>query len=263
MQINTIDFYVFSGTGNTMLVAKEMIQYFEENEIEVNLHHLEKSDPTSIDPNHTIGLAFPVAVQATYPFVWDFIERLPQVSGTEIFMVDTLGRYSGGIVGPLGNILKNKGYTLIAAKEIVMPSNFFTNKSEEKQRKTIHAGLRKARIYAHDIHFRVASWPRQKPHEVLMYKLNRSTRPWMFMRKKIVLKVDTGKCIQCGICYKLCPADNIRMYEFPEFQDQCVLCLRCYNYCPSDAIIGPPKMKKYKAVAVAEHLSNNNKENKE
>ncbi len=257
MQTNTIDFYVFSGTGNTMLVAKEMIQYFEENEIDVNLHHLEKSDPATINLKHTIGLAFPVAIQATYPFVWDFIEKLPQASGTEVFMVDTMGGYSGGIVGPLGKLLKKKGYSLLAAKEIVMPSNFFTKHSEQKQKKTIHAGLRKARIFAHDIHFRVASWPRPMPHEFLMNKINRSEKPWKFMRKKVPFKIETSKCIQCGICYRLCPADNIRMYEFPEFQDQCVLCLRCYNYCPSDAISAPPKMKKYKAVSVSDLLHNN------
>ena len=263
MQRNTIDFYVFSGTGNTMLVAKEMIQYFEENEIEVNLHHLEKSDASLINSNHTIGLAFPVAVQGTYPFVWDFVEKLPDVSGTEVFMVDTMGGFSGGVVGPMGKLLKKKGYTLIAAREIVMPSNFFNKQTEEKQRNVIHKGLRKARIFAHDIHFRVASWPRQKPHEIMLNKMNRSSKPWMFMRKKVTLKVETSKCIQCGLCYKLCPADNIRMYEFPEFQDQCVLCLRCYNYCPSDAIVAPPKLKKYKAVAVADHLSNNHKETEE
>ncbi len=263
MKSKTIDFYVFSGTGNTLLVAKEMTQYFTDNGFTVKLIHLEKADPGAINFGNTIGIAFPVAVQGTYPFVWDFIEKLPEASGTEVFMVDTMGGFSGGVVGPVKKLLKSKGYTPLAAREILMPSNFFTKHSEAKQKETIRKGLKSARIFAHDLHFDIASWPMTKPYEAILNKVNRSEKPWKFMRKKVPLKVETSKCIQCGICYRLCPADNIRMYEFPEFQDQCVLCMRCYNYCPSDAIQTPSNMRKYKAVAVSDLLNNNKKEQEE
>lgn len=46
-------------------------------------------------------MGFPVAVLSTYPFVWNFITSLASAFGTEIFMVDTLGGFSGGIVGPV------------------------------------------------------------------------------------------------------------------------------------------------------------------
>ncbi|MCE5213400.1 MAG: hypothetical protein LLF83_01595 [Methanobacterium sp.] len=51
--------------------------------------------------DHIIGLGFPIAELSTYEFVWKFIKSLPLSEGTEIFMVDTLAGFSGGIVGPV------------------------------------------------------------------------------------------------------------------------------------------------------------------
>ena len=39
-------------------------------------------------------------------------------------MVDTLGGFSGGIVGPLRRLLTRKGYAPLGAREIRMPMNF-------------------------------------------------------------------------------------------------------------------------------------------
>jgi hypothetical protein len=57
--------------------------------------------------------------------LWDFIENHPMAQRTEIFMLDTLGGFSGGIVGPIRRKVKNRGYKPIGACEIVMPSNIF------------------------------------------------------------------------------------------------------------------------------------------
>ena len=122
---NMIDFYFFSGTGNTMLVAQRMSEVFKSKGFEVNLKRIEHSNGTDVDIERTIGLGFPVAILSTYNLVWKFINELPDVEGTEIFMVDTLGGYSGGIVGPLRSLLEAKGYKTIGACEIIMPMNIF------------------------------------------------------------------------------------------------------------------------------------------
>lgn len=58
IDLKTIDFYYFSGTGNTLLMVKKMKETFERNGVYVTLYPLEKSDPKKINPDHTIGLAF-------------------------------------------------------------------------------------------------------------------------------------------------------------------------------------------------------------
>ena len=45
MGFEKIDFYFFSGTGNTLLVVKKMKEVFEEDGIKVNLYRLEKTNP--------------------------------------------------------------------------------------------------------------------------------------------------------------------------------------------------------------------------
>ncbi|MCD4828596.1 MAG: EFR1 family ferrodoxin [Candidatus Cloacimonetes bacterium] len=237
MHENPIDLYVFSGTGNTLLAACEVARYFCQQGIDIRLLRLEKADPAAIDPTRTLGLAFPVAVQSTYPFVWRFVEALPQVQGTGAFMLDTLAGYSGGLVGPMRKLLKSKGYTPMGACEIVMPANFMkVMKDEEKKRKRIAKGLKKARIFAHDLHYGLAKWREVPVLPNLMNRVSRSEKPWQSMRRKLALTIDTSRCIRCGLCYKLCPTDNIRMYEFPEMQDHCEICVRCINFCPVQAI---------------------------
>lgn len=115
MKLKNLDIYYFSGTGNTFLAVKKMKDVFEANEVETNLYRIEDSNPGDVNLDHTIGLGFPVAVQSTYLFVWDFIDGLPEANSTDIFMVDTMAHYSGGIVGPLRRILDKKGYRTIGA----------------------------------------------------------------------------------------------------------------------------------------------------
>ena len=134
IKLKNIDIYFFSGTGNTLLVVRKMKEVFVKNNINVNLYRIEKSKPQEINTEHTIGLAFPVACQSTYPFVWDFIRNMPEVKGAGVFMVDTMLAYSGAIVGPVKSVLRKKGYSPIGAREILMPSNVVFKKPNEQRK---------------------------------------------------------------------------------------------------------------------------------
>ncbi len=113
MVMDIVDLYYFSGTGNTYRVARKMADIFMQRGVNIALYKIEKADPAKINPNHTIGLGFPVAVQSTYPFIWKFIMGMPDANGIKVFMVDTLEAFSGGMVGPLKRILEQKGYSPI------------------------------------------------------------------------------------------------------------------------------------------------------
>ena len=45
MVTDMIDFYYFSGTGNTLLVVEKMRDVFKKNGINVNLNRIEESKP--------------------------------------------------------------------------------------------------------------------------------------------------------------------------------------------------------------------------
>lgn len=235
-----IDFYCFSGTGNTLLVVKQMIGVFRERGEQVELKKLELSNPAQINKENILGLAFPVAYFSTYPFVWQFINNLPKTAGTKVFMVDTLGGFSGAFVGHLKNVLQNKGYIPIGAKEIQMSANLFYIYSEKLTQKITEKGLTAAKKYAEDILNGKSHWA-TFPLASFIYFLSGG----FFLKiihgrwnqTKFGLKVNQGKCNRCGICVKLCPEKNIIMEEFPVYGAKCSFCMRCVSWCPSQAII--------------------------
>ena len=256
-----IDLYYFSGTGNTLLVVKKMRDTFEKNGINVNLHKIEESNPNEINLEHIIGIAFPVAVFSTYPLVWDFIKLLPETDKTEIFMVDTLGGTSGGIVGPLREIVKKKGYIPIGAKEIQMPLNIFYIQDEDTNQNKIQKGLIEAKMYALDIINGKAKWGRVP---VLSDAVNLFSRGALKLtevdlhQKFFLFDVNEEKCNKCGICVGLCPTKNIKVRggDYPAHGLSCQYCLRCTSFCPKGAI--PCKFnykgKTYSAVKAKEFL---------
>ncbi len=257
MTNRVIDFYFFTGTGNTLLVVKEMREAFLASNIEVNLIPIEKACLQKVDLSHTLGLAFPVACQSTFPLVWDFLHSLPDSSGTEVFMVDTLDTYSGGVVGPLKKVLQDKGYETIGAREVRMPGNWLPKKiNGEKNALRIKKGLKKAHNYAREIMDGSARWIRFPILSDLMYGVSSMRKTWEFMASKgKKFTVDREKCRQCDICERLCPIDNVVLEEYPRFLGHCQQCMRCISFCPTQAIYVPGKeYEVYRAVKVKELL---------
>ncbi|WP_414468534.1 EFR1 family ferrodoxin [Methanobacterium sp. ACI-7] len=241
MDNDAIDFYFFSGTGNTLLVVKKMQETFEKEGINVNLHKIEESDPGDVNLNHTIGIGFPVAFFSTYPFVWEFIKSMPGADGTEIFMVDTLGGYSGGIVGPLREIIKKKGYNPIGAKEIQMPSNIFYIQDDETNKEKVRKGLIDAENYAHDIINSRSEWGRVPLFSDGVYIFSKCLLKLTGVnlhQKWFNFDINEEECKNCGICAKLCPLKNIQIEKgkYPQRGLHCEYCLRCTSFCPRQAI---------------------------
>lgn len=261
MKMNNIDIYYFSGTGNTLLVVKKMQETFQNEGVDVGVHKIEDSDPLKINPEHTIGIAFPVAILSTYQLVWDFIRSLPQANGTRIFMVDTLGGVSGGVVGPMREILKKKGYNTIGAKEIQMPINVFYVEDEKTNQKKVEKGLKEAQHYALRILNGESEWGRVP---VLSDAINLLSRGALklaevdFHQKLFIFDPEPEKCKKCGICVDLCPVENIQMTDgkYPKHGLNCEYCLRCVSLCPRQAM--PAKFnykgKTYHAVKAKEFL---------
>ena len=53
------------------------------------------------------------------------------------------------------------------------------------------------------------------------------------------VRVDREKCIDCGACYSLCPADAIAFKEDASIifdEEKCISCGLCVDACPTRAI---------------------------
>ena len=108
LAFRAVDIYCFSGTGNTLLVARAMHDEFELQGVETSLRRLETADPKTVRLDRALGLAFAVAAQGTYPLVWRFVKALPRCEGVPVFMTDTMMGFSGGVVGPMRRIVERE-----------------------------------------------------------------------------------------------------------------------------------------------------------
>lgn len=48
--------------------------------------------------------------------------------------------------------------------------------------------------------------------------------------------IVTDVCIRCGICAKVCPANNITVTDQVRFSDHCEDCYACLHACPKNAL---------------------------
>jgi len=210
------DFFYFSGTGNTLLVAKQMQEVLVKRGATIRMRRMEKSNPREINLENEIVFAFPVAILATYPIVWTFIKGKPEAQGTRVYMVDTLGGLSIGLVGGLKRVLMKKGYSPEGAEEIQMPINFFRSNSNENKKETmIEMGLEKAEKYADEIYEGRTTWRRLPFLSDLAHHFFTSRLLWNIVPIWPKMHVDKTRCTKCSECVDLCPIGNIIMDDYP------------------------------------------------
>ncbi len=263
MKLNTdkiIDFYWFSGTGNTLLIAQALSEYLNNHGFKVNLKPMESSDASRVDLCRTLGLGFPVAEQGTFPLVWDFIDKLPSpgpqgIRDADVFMIDTMMLYSGGVKGPVKKILKKKGFRTLGAKEIILPNNLMKLKNQPgKDHLKIEKGKMAAQQFGKNLISGKAVWRDIPFYSDMMGSFSKMNFIWNQLRNRFPLKVDDSICTRCRLCEKDCPTQS---WNYDEEQnrmiwkkEECIYCLRCFSYCPVDAIsYGKKKYLRNKGVS--------------
>ena len=57
------------------------------------------------------------------------------------------------------------------------------------------------------------------------------------LRKDTALEyIVDDRCVRCGVCAKVCPADNIAVSDKVVFSGHCEVCYACLHNCPRNAI---------------------------
>jgi len=247
-----INIYVFSGTGNTLIVANKIAEVFKEKSNEVSVQKMETVNPQNINLNSIIGIGFTTAFWNTYPFVRNWLDNLPDGNGTKIFLFTTMGDSSCGMIAHVAKILENKKYKIIGAKGFIMPNNFLLVRGEESNKKKIAKCLLSVEEYAKGIINGNGYIKKTNIFSSICFYFSSivTTRLWNTkLAKKIMkFKIDKTKCNACGLCAKLCPLGNIEIKTVPEFKNKCVFCLRCVSYCPQQALSNKILLKTYRAL---------------
>ncbi|MCJ7689543.1 MAG: EFR1 family ferrodoxin [Clostridiaceae bacterium] len=228
--------YYFSGTGNSLKVAKDIAAQLNDTEIiQICKDNMEINNIIS----NKIGIAFPVYVSGMPLLVKEFIEKVKIPKEAYVYTVVTFGAAAGAAIAQLEKLLTNKGLKLSAAFKMKMPGNYqvlYPPFSEKKQKEYFKNEEEKISEIVKNINnseIVKLSGVGEAIMETVGRMMYSSFKPY---EKDKNFWTDE-KCNSCGTCLKVCPANNIKMHEGkPEWQHECEQCVACMQWCPQKSI---------------------------
>ncbi len=231
----------FSGTGNSKYAAELFCKEYENESLTYSIEDAETL--TAITEADFIVFAYPVQFSTVPKILRDYITDHKKLwVGKKVFIIATMGLFSGDGSGSLGRLLQSCGANVIGGLHLKMPDSIADEKALkrplEKNKELIKQAEKKIKESVKRLK---AGEPTQEGIGVL-YRLAGFFGQRAYFGHKTrayssKLKVDTDKCIGCGLCEKLCPMKNITIKEQKAVSsDRCTMCYRCINKCPKQAL---------------------------
>lgn len=231
----------FSGTGNSRHCVERFLQ---ECSGEARAFPIEDGETAEqVCKNDEIVFGYPVQYSAVPKIVRDYICGHKDLwKGKKIFVIATMGAFSGDGAGILARLLESYGAVITGGLHLKMPDSICDEKvlkrSMEKNRKLVADAEMKIRKAAEA--YKSGNPPREgigiwcRMAGAFGQRLYFGGKTKRYFDK---VKINTEKCVGCGKCERLCPMDNLFMEDGKsKSRGKCTLCYRCANHCPVQAI---------------------------
>lgn len=231
----------FSGTGNSRYALETFLGKYDES---AKTFAIEDENVVShIKSNEKIIFSYPVQFSNIPKMLKDFVDRYQQLwKGKKIFVIATMGLFSGDGAGILARRLHKYGAKIIGGLHLKMPDSIADEKALkrpiEQNVELVRAAERKIDIAVRDM--KNGRMPQEGIG--LSYHLAGlfGQRLYFYNKTKQYtdkVKIDTGKCIACGKCVESCPMKNLNIENnVAKAENRCTMCYRCINICPKQAI---------------------------
>lgn len=240
----------FSGTGNTKWVAEKLKNSLIKRNHEVDMFSIEEIEVEDLieqfKKSDIIGFLYP-GYGCDMPKVYEeYLEKFENIKLKEnikAFSIMTAAMYvaDGAIITK--PLCKRIGVELMWANVIIMPCNFdtpvplFKIPTDKKIVNMKKRALTKIEKMVDRIEKNEKFYDGGDIFNVVTGKMHRGG--WKGAMDKYDIKINESKCISCGKCVKLCPANNLSISEKGQpvkTNGNCSVCLRCINNCPTYAI---------------------------
>ncbi len=246
----------FSGTGNTDYVAHYLARQWANLPVEIELRSVEQQPAEAVTDFDVLAAGFPVYACDSPPFVQDYLDRMAPGEGRGAFVFCTKGAWAGSAVWRNLQRLAERGYVPLGGGSVTMPGTdglALISKGSRMARMALEKDydhLKDADSLAEQMANVLSGLVAGQPVQAFRQRLPRRFNPngglfdrvWAFLYESVGNYARTKfwadeRCTGCGLCARLCPANNIELREgHPHFADDCFLCMRCIHACPQEAI---------------------------
>ena len=234
--------FYFTGTGNTRWAAQLLAEATGE-ELRFIPDELGKTESYRLKDGERLGFCFPTHGWQPPHIVREFIRRATFEHVSYCYALTTCGDNMGYAMRIFEKELRQKGLHTDARFAIVMPESnvcfsFLHLDTDEKARQKVEAARQRM------IH--ICQIITERQHDI--EELDKGAIPFTYTyiiggyyNKHLITDekfwVDEQTCLQCGLCQKLCPVDDIKGTP-PVWlhNERCTNCLACYHHCPVHAI---------------------------
>lgn len=231
----------FSGTGNSRYALEYFLKQFDRSAEAVSIE--DENAARKIRCHTEIIFSYPVQYSNIPKMVKDFTYLNAYLwQGKKIFIIATMGLFSGDGAGLLGRRLQRYGAQISGGLHLKMPDSiadvWLLKRSPEKNRELVLKAEHKLaqaalRIKSGDVPQEGMGFLNQMAG-LFGQRLYFSGKTAQYTDR---IRVDTIECTGCGICAQLCPMESIQIrHKVARAGDRCTRCYRCINNCPQQAI---------------------------
>ncbi len=242
-----INLFYYSGAGNTKYIANKIKKRLLDLSYEVNMMHI--NDKNSVDYNQNADayiIGFPVYDLSAPLMVQDLVNNLKEQK-KPISYFCTKAFLSVNSIKELHDVSTAKGLSTVATLDLFMPATdalaLFAKRDSrtEKILKSFHSKHLDKKVESFISKFERNNEIRisNKRYSYLGALIPKKAKQSFHDQYTVYIPQfysKTDVCIECMLCVKGCPRDNIRFEDGIKFEQNCDMCLACLHHCPVDSI---------------------------
>ena len=245
--------FYFSATGNTKWAAKALAEATGEQPVFIP-HALKGSCHYELENQERVGFCFPVHGWRPPTVVREFLKRLSvtvkegrePANHTYTYALITAGDTMARTKEIFEADLRHTQLTLSAVCNLVMPEAYvglpgMNTDTPRNEKAKINAARERLNEFIGVVQQRSCGYEHLVKGPVPAFF---SGPVGAFFVRHLVtdkpFRVESSRCVKCGICADVCPVDNIRggLGHEPAWlhNGSCLTCFACYHHCPHHAI---------------------------